>query len=689
MASGDDAFALAWQHHQAGDHDAAERGYRDILQREPANARAWFVLGVLYQDRQRAADAVPCFRQATRFQPDDARGHLHLANALLQLGKLGDAREPYLRCLRLQPDHVEALTNLGFILSEEGQWKEAEERYRRAIKVKPELAEAHHNLGNVLREQGKPRDALPCYDRALQLKPDYAKAYINRGVALVSLGQTDEAVRDLRRAVELRPNSADAHNSLGAAVSVTGDLDGAIEEYLEALRLKPDFAEVHWNRALALLLQGKFGEGWPEYEWRWKRKTNEALPAFRQPRWDGAPLGGRTILLHTEQGIGDNLFAVRYAALVKERGGTVVLQCPKWLMPLLAYVPGVDRVVAKSDPLPPFDVQLPMLSLPGVFATTLETIPAPVPYLSADARLVEHWRRELSPFREFRIGIAWQGNPQHPWDRHRSFTLAHLEPLARVPGVRLISLQKGPGSEQMAALADRFPVTELSSRLDEANGSFMDTAAIVRNLDLVVTSDTALAHLAGALAAPVWLALCSTPDWRWLLDRDDSPWYPTMRLFRQPKLGDWPTVFGRMAGELRALVAGRAGRRPIRVEVSAGELLDKITILRIKGARITDADKLRHVREELASLEQTSAESVPDSPELAKLVQELRAVNETLWQIEDDIRECEQANDFGPVFVQLARSVYLTNDRRSALKRRINELLGSHIVEEKRYTSYA
>ncbi len=689
MATLDDTFGQGWKHHQAGAFADAERAYRDVLQREPANARVWFVLGVLFQDQKRPGDAVPCFQQAVRFQPDEARGHFFLANAFLIQGKSTEARESYLRCLRLEANHVEALTNLGFILSEEGKWEEAKERYRRALKLKPELPELHHNLGNVLREQGKLTEAMECYDRALKFKPDYAKAHINRGIALLSLGRTADAVASLRRAVELRPDFADAHNSLGAALSVAGDLDGAIDEYLHALRLKPDFAEAHWNSSLALLLQGKFEAGWTEYEWRWKRNTNEVLPAFKQPRWDGSPLSSRTILLHTEQGIGDNLFALRYASMVKARGGIVLVKCPKWLIPLFSRVSGIDRLIAKSEPLPAFDVHLPLLSLPGVFGTRLETIPGAVPYISADPPLIEHWRRELSPIREFRIGVAWQGNPSHAWDRHRSFALKHLEPLARVPGVRILSLQKGPGSEQLEALGDRFSVLSLGSRLDEAHGSFMDTAAVLRNVDLLVTSDTAIAHLAGALAVPVWLALCSTPDWRWLLERTDSPWYPTMRLFRQSTLGDWATVFQAMAAELRPLVARHQAGRPIQVEVSAGELLDKITILRIKSERVTDAPKLRNIRAELSSLEQTRAEALPDSPPLTELVAQLRAVNEALWKIEDDIRACERTGDFGPGFVELARSVYHNNDRRSQLKRRINELLVSRLVEEKDYTSYS
>ncbi|HWY88893.1 MAG TPA: hypothetical protein VNX28_19425, partial [Gemmataceae bacterium] len=293
------------------------------------------------------------------------------------------------------------------------------------------------------------------------------------------------------------------------------------------------------------LLQGEFPEAWTDYEFR-RQKSDFVQSHQDRPCWDGAPLDGKTILLHPEQGLGDTIHFIRYAALVKQRGGNVVFECPAALARLLSGVAGIDQLVAAGTPPPPFDVQASLLSLPNIFATTLATVPAAVPYLRADAVLAEHWRNELAPLDGFRIGIAWQGNIQHAGDRYRSFPLRHLEPLARMAGVKLVSLQKGQGTEQ---LRGQFPILDLGDRLDAA-GAFLDTAAIMMNLDLVITVDSAVAHLAGALAVPVWVALSIAPDWRWLLERADSPWYPTMRLFRQQRFGDWNDVFERIHKEL-------------------------------------------------------------------------------------------------------------------------------------------
>jgi hypothetical protein len=339
-----------------------------------------------------------------------------------------------------------------------------------------------------------------------------------------------------------------------------------------------------------------------------------------------------------------------------------------------------------------------MLDVPRIFGTTRETVPAEVPYLAAEAALVEAWRSQLAGLDGFRIGIAWQGNPAYRGDLARSIPLAHFAALARVPGVRLVSLQKGPGTEQLAEARGRFEVLDLGDRLDAA-GPFLDTAAVMRNLDLVVTSDTVAAHLAGALGVPVWVALSTASDWRWLLDRDDSPWYPTMRLFRQRRPGDWDEVFARIAGTVPIFLAGGHKNRTvpfdgapstpgIAVPVSPGELIDKITILQIKSVELSDPAKLRNVRYELDELVRVRDESLPGSPELDRLAGELRSVNEALWRIEDEIRLCDRRQEFGPRFLELARSVYRENDRRVALKRRINDLAGSELVEEKDYEKY-
>jgi Family of unknown function (DUF6165) len=286
-----------------------------------------------------------------------------------------------------------------------------------------------------------------------------------------------------------------------------------------------------------------------------------------------------------------------------------------------------------------------------------------------------------------KVGINWQGNPKYAGDRHRSIPLTTYEPLSRVPGVRLFSLQKNVGLEQLDALKGKFPVVELGRRLDETTGPFLDTAAVLVNLDLFITSDTAVAHLAGALGVPVWMPLSTTPDWRWMTHREDNPWYPTMRIFRKAEHMVWGPVFERMAAELRALVPTRVRTPQVSVKIAPGELLDKIGILEIKAERFDDPVKVGHVRAELASLIEARDRSIFIQDGVEDLTGELKAVNESLWRIEDEIRECERAGDFGPRFVELARSVYRNNDRRADLKRRINERLGSKVLEEKSYVA--
>ncbi len=299
-------------------------------------------------------------------------------------------------------------------------------------------------------------------------------------------------------------------------------------------------------------------EAGPNSKWRWQ--TREAVsPPFSRAPWDGSSLAGRTILLHTEQGLGDTIQFVRYASLVKERGGTVLLRCTRALQSLLGSARGIDRLIPEESPLPVFDFDAPLLSLPSVFGTSLATVPAEIPYLFADPDLIEHWRRELDRYPGFRIGVVWQGNPKHKNDCRRSFPLTHFAPVAGLRGVRLFSLQIGPGHEQLSRLDDRFSIVDLGSGRGEAADSFMDTAAVMKNLDLVISVDSAVAHLAGALGVPVWVALPFAPDWRWLLEREDSPWYPTMRLFRQSRPGDWAGVFERIAGELQRLLAIKPG----------------------------------------------------------------------------------------------------------------------------------
>jgi Flp pilus assembly protein TadD len=588
------------------------------------------------------------------------------------------------RAIELDPKNAILHNNLAVGLEKEGKKDEAVTSFREAVRFKPDYADALHNLGNQLRRLGRLTEAEEEYRKALKLMPNSPDLCNHLGIALLGQAKHGEAEACFRRSLRLKPEHAEAFNNLGVLLEQLGRISEATESYQESIRIKPDSPDTHKNLALSWLMRGEYTRGWSEYEWRWRCAPTPAR-SFSQPRWDGRPLDGKAVLIYAEQGLGDTIQFIRYAPLVQQRGGMVLVECPGILEQLLARCPGVDRVLPQGSPHPEFAYQIPFLSLPAVFNTTIETVPADTPYLSAPPQLIESWGRKLDAMEGFKIGIAWQGSQKYGGDAHRSIPLKEFEPLTKIDGVRLISLQKGFGSEQLQPLAKQWNILDLGQKLD-ANGAFLDTAAIMTNLDLVVTSDTAVAHLAGALGLPVWMAVSRAADWRWLRAGDTSPWYPTMRLFRQNEWGNWGEVFQRVAREVRARSSIRS---PLLAEIAPGELLDKITILEIKRSRTTDEKKLRNIRVELGALLTVQARGLKQSRKLHQLAADLKAVNEDLWQIEDDIRLQEKAQDFGDRFIELARSVYHKNDKRASIKKQVNELLGSAIVEEKSYQPYA
>jgi hypothetical protein len=383
---------------------------------------------------------------------------------------------------------------------------------------------------------------------------------MNLGAALAAAGQTAAARESYRQSLRLRPVDAETLGNLGLLEHAEGNLDAALEHLDAAVRLRPDDARARSARAMIWLSQGDFARGWPEYEWRFRcRDFGGPPPAL--PRWQGEPLAGKTILLWGEQGLGDTLQFVRYAALLKERGARAVVECPQPLVPILRSCPAIDQVFAQGTPRTSFDVYAPTMSVPGIVGTTMETISAPIPYLHADEKLVERWGHffDAGERKRLRIGICWRGQPKNLVDRRRSFDLRELASLARVPGVELISLQKHAGAEEVGAAGGKIPVRELP-RLDEDSGPFMDTAAVLRHVDLLISCDSAVAHLAGAMGVAVWLALPAAADWRWFLQRSDSPWYTGHRLFRQPRPGDWACVFAEMERELSKIVDEKVHR---------------------------------------------------------------------------------------------------------------------------------
>ncbi|HEX7379880.1 MAG TPA: tetratricopeptide repeat protein [Pirellulales bacterium] len=527
---------------------------RQAVGQYPQSAQAHNDLGLTLYEQGRFDEAAAAFQSALEVKPDLAEAHNNLGLVQAAGSKLDEAIASYRRAIVLKPSFAEAHNNLGIALRQAGQAEAAVASCREAARLKPELPEAHNNLGSALEEVGRYEEAITVLHESLRVKPDFAKAHNNLGIAYWYLGRFDEAAKSYRRATELMPEMAEAHNNLGNVLRDQGDYAGAEACYHQAADLKPNYADPHWNQSLLWLLQGDFERGWQEYEWRWKLK-NFKPRACEQPLWDGSSLEGKTILLAAEQGLGDTIQFIRYAPLVKARGARVLAEIQRPLKAILSTCAGIDQWLVQGEPAAEFDTYATLLSLPLLLGTTLQTVPAEVPYLWADPELIDAWRDEIKALPGLKVGIAWKGSPQNRTDRGRSLPLALFEVLAKVPGVTLVSLQKGQGSEQIAEVADRFRVIDLGERLDATAGPFMDTAAIMEHLDLVITCDSSLAHLAGALGVPVWIALMLTPDWRWLTGSGGSPWYPTARLFRQTQVADWPGVFDRMAAALEKLVS--------------------------------------------------------------------------------------------------------------------------------------
>jgi tetratricopeptide (TPR) repeat protein len=680
-----------------GRHADALASYDKALALNPLYAEAFYNRGTTLDALKRDAEALASYDQALAVQPLYPEALNSRGAALSRFKRCAEALASHDKALALRPDFPETLNNRGAALSALKRPAEALASYDRALALRPDYAEAHYNRAVTLDELKRYAEALASCDRALALRPDYPEALNNRGIVLDELGRHEQALASYAVALALKPDYAEALNNRGTAQSDLGRFDEARASYDAALAILPDYEECHWNRSLLMLRLGSFAEGWREYEWRRNRDSWEPRQ-FQGPQWAGEP-SAKLLLVYAEQGLGDTIQFARFARALAKAGHEVVLEVQPPLRGLLGSLAGVT-VIRKGEPLPRFDAHLPLMSLPHVLRIAECDLSAQRPYLAADPDRVERWAATLWRDDVFTVGIAWQGNPKAPGDKGRSIPLAAFAPLAAVPGVRFVSLQKHDGVDQLAGLPEGMRIESLGDDLDAGPDAFVDSAAVMTHLDLIVTSDTAMAHLAGALGRPVWIPLKHVPDWRWMAEREDTPWYPTARLFRQGRRDHWDDVFARMASGLVRLVASKSGAvsQPqaepaisgaALVPISLGELVDKMTILEIKAQRIQDPAKVANVRTELALLAAARVRfSTPDQA-VGHLRADLMRTNEMLWNIEDRIRDCERDKNFGPEFIELARSVYLTNDRRAVIKRQINDLAGSSIVEEKSYRQYS
>jgi predicted O-linked N-acetylglucosamine transferase (SPINDLY family) len=551
---------------------AMEAAYRDIWQRwcatqaegaapageappdAPEDIIAAEVSAARLFAQKKLPEAEAALRRLTARAPERAKPWFLLGRVRHAQGDIDAAIDFLRKAAALDPGMIPAHNDLGILLHGRGEIDEAEACYRRAIEIAPRFAEAMSNLGALLAERGRLEQATDWYKRALAEKDDLPDAHNNLGSALVKLDRAGDAEALHRRAIELRPDFTDAHYNLGVALHDQGRFDDALASYATALRLTPGNVDARWNQAFVLLLRGDFAQGWRDHEARWERKQQPPR-SFPQPLWRGEDIARRTILLHDEQGLGDTLQFMRYAPLVAARGARVLLQVQRPLLRLTAASLGGIEVFAEGDLVPPFDMHCALLSLPLACGTMLDTIPAQVPYLKVDPAAAARWRNRIGAAAGLNVGLVWAGNPQHKNDRNRSIAIERLAALFGIPGVRWFSLQIGERAADLAH-APAGKIANLADRLTD----FGETAAAIAGLDLVITVDTATAHLAGALGKPVWIMLPFVPDWRWLIDRDDSPWYPTARLFRQPARGDWESVTQKVHAALDEL-AGQAAKR--------------------------------------------------------------------------------------------------------------------------------
>jgi tetratricopeptide (TPR) repeat protein len=567
--------------HQQGQLVKAQALYEEIIKVEPTHFQALNLLGMVAAQANNLSKAFDLISQSIALKSDYAEAYCNLGNVLQGLGQLEKAIINYDQAIALKPDYADAYFSRGVALKNLQHLDAAIASYDQAIFFNSKHVAAYYNRGNVLKELGQLTEAVASYNQVILLKTDHLDAYYNCGVALYGLKQFDAAINSYDQVIELKPLDADAYYNRGVALNALGHLTAAIASYDQAIAIRPAYAEVyinrgvalkslgqfdaaiasydkalsfnpdntegHWNKSILNLLRGNFAQGWQDYEWRWKRDAS--LPknsGLSQPLWLGKEsLNDKVILLHSEQGLGDTLQFCRYVKLVSDLGARVVLTVPKPLLGLLSELDGVDQLVAKGSALPAFDFHCPLLSLPLAFKTHLDNIPHPPHYLTSNASKVVQWQTKLGSKTKPRVGLVWSGSTTLINDHNRSILLADL--VKHLPvDFQYVSLQKEVRDVDLSTLQSHPDISHFENDLND----FSDTAALCEAMDVIVSVDTSVAHLAGALGKRVWVLLPFDPDWRWLLDRTDSPWYPSAKLYRQAKIGDWEGVFHRLGADL-------------------------------------------------------------------------------------------------------------------------------------------
>ena len=534
-----------------GDIQTAIRICNHLLVTAPDYPPALRLLATIHIQTGDFESAVQTLSTLSKQFPSDASVIFNLGSALARLNRLNEASSCFRRAVALDPGSCDFQLALALSLRDSGQRTESISILQNVVQLRPDWIVGHLRLGDALCSANRFEEAIAAYERAARIDPKATEPFLNLSWAHHFAGNHEEALIAARRATELSPNWAQTHVYLGNALYDLGNLTEAIGCYEQALRLDPKSAVAHRNLGKTLLKTGDFVRGWPEYEWRW---LADGMPPpakrFPQPVWDGTAPKGKTILLYGEQGFGDQIQFFRYANEVQKLGARVIVQAHQRLTRLLRSGFGFDLLIGRNETPPEFDAQASLMSLPGILGTTIDTIPASPNYLSAEPSLVSHWRKILGDKTGIKVGFAWQGNPDYAGDRFRSLDLSLFEGIAKSENTRLISLQVGQGTKQIASCSFRDRIEDYCDYMDTGRDGFIDTAAAIANLDVVLSCDSSIAHLSGALGKETWILLNRDAEWRWFVDRDESPWYPSVRLFRQAQLGYWEQVIEQVSKAL-------------------------------------------------------------------------------------------------------------------------------------------
>jgi len=541
-----------------GNPEKALMSYDSALVIEPENAIAWNSRGAVLHRLGRYDEAIASYRLALQIAPNDAMMLNNIGLSLQSAERFSEALSFYNKSLANEPDDADTLANRAAVLKALGRREDAIETLDRLAAVSGNNVGLWLQCALLLKDLGNFEDALNSCDAAFAIAPDHPETFNTRGMILSASRNFAEAIRYYDCALAIRPDFSDAIFHRGNALLGCGLLDEALNSFQKAIEANPEYAQAQLNKGFCLLTKGEFREGLPLYEWRKKLPKPIENQAFTQPLWTGKQdIAGKVLFLHSiEQGLGDTIQFYRYALMARDRGAHVILAVQDALVQFLRDAGGNIEIIDSQAPPKHFDFHAPLMSLPLAFATDVDTIPATASYLQARPEKIKEWGRKIGKH-GFKVGINWQGNKDGVSDVGRSFSLLFFKGLSKIAKVRLISLQKNFGSEQLENLPSDMVIESLGAEFDAGPHAFIDSAAVLENLDLVITSDTAMAHLAGALGTPVWVALRFLPDWRWLLDRTDSPWYPSLRLFRQKQVDDWAGVFANMQSELESVVEQR------------------------------------------------------------------------------------------------------------------------------------